>query len=46
MDTLYNYVSKDALPKDFGGSLDSLAAYQSKCKGLFRDMRQEFTFMP
>jgi hypothetical protein len=30
MDTLYHHVSKDSLPKDFGGNLDSVATYHSE----------------
>jgi hypothetical protein len=30
MDTLYNHVSKDALPKEYGGKLDSLTTYHSE----------------
>jgi hypothetical protein len=31
MNTLYEYVSKDLLPKEYGGYLNSLATYHSKC---------------
>jgi hypothetical protein len=30
MDSLYEHVSKDSLPKDFGGNLDSMATYHSQ----------------
>jgi hypothetical protein len=43
MNTLYKYVSKDALPKEFGGSLDSMATYHSKCNDSLKDLQHEFT---
>lgn len=43
MNTLYKYVSKDALPKEFGGNLDSMATYHSKCNGSLKDLQHEFT---
>jgi hypothetical protein len=30
LDSLYEHVTKDALPKNFGGNLDSLTSYYSK----------------
>jgi hypothetical protein len=43
MNTLYKYVSKDALPKEFGGHLDSMATYHSKCNNSLECLQHEFT---